>query len=146
MTMRPGCARSLKRRLNRVAVSLEVGEVWWSHCPRDGLLQKLHGKTMEKPMEWEHGDHSCWYSNFINHPPFITISMGGFPTIKHWWFMALLYPHYLPWWTAKYHQTVHVSSRSGCASCDPMSPLPRAGSMWRRSGKEPRSEAKHLDF
>ena len=25
----------------------------------------------------------CWYSNVINHPPFVTIFMGGIPTIKN---------------------------------------------------------------
>ena len=29
----------------------------------------------------------------INHPPFITICMGGIATIKHGWFIMVLYPH-----------------------------------------------------
>ena len=35
-----------------------------------------------------------WYSNIINHPPFITMCMGGIPTDNNGWVMTLLYPHY----------------------------------------------------
>ena len=44
--------------------------------------------------------HGCFpfmlvlYSNAINHPPVITIFMGGISTTKNGWFMTLLYPHY----------------------------------------------------
>ena len=30
----------------------------------------------------------------MSHPPFITIFMGGIPTIKNGWFMTLLYQQY----------------------------------------------------
>ena len=32
----------------------------------------------------------CWYSDAINHPPFITMFMGGVPTIKNGWFIGAI--------------------------------------------------------
>ena len=38
---------------------------------------------------------SCWYSNVINHPPFITIFMGGTNHQFYGWLMTLLDPHFV---------------------------------------------------
>ena len=40
--------------------------------------------------------YSCWYSNAINHPPFITIFMGGIPTIQKWAAYGIAIPTLLP--------------------------------------------------
>ena len=80
--------------------------IWWRFCTLCWLI-------------WFCRDSKCWYSNVINHPPFITIFMGGksssiswvvygiaIPTL--WWFQIFV-------WFSKWETSDPQQKRASCS-------------------------------
>ena len=79
--------------LNLICISLckHGGDVFWEALSE---VEESGQRSVESgPRDPKGHESQFWYSNVINHPPLVTIFMGGIPTIKNNGGLLLLYPH-----------------------------------------------------